>query len=91
MRSFTDAISNVALYTLTIKRGREADQISALETEIKAEMDAQGATEMAVGPFKLSWTPYKSTRLDSKALKSEMPDIWGRYSVTTETRRFAIA
>lgn len=62
-----------------------ADRISDIEDAIKAEMAARETDKLVVGPFKLSWTPYKSTRLDSKALKAEMPDIWGRYSVTTET------
>ena len=68
-----------------------ADQIAALEGEIKNEMTAQGVDRLTVGGYKVSWIKYSSTRIDSKALKSQEPDIWHRYSVTTEARRFSVA
>ena len=68
-----------------------ADEISGLEAEVKAEMTAQEVTKMNVGPFKVFWTPYTSTRLDSKALKNELPDLYARYSVEVNTRRFSIS
>lgn len=68
-----------------------ADQITAIEGVIKDEMTAQGVDKLLIGPFKVSWTKYTSTRLDSKGLKAELPDVWIRYSVTTEARRFSVA
>ena len=68
-----------------------ADQIAAIEGEIKDEMTAQGTDKLLIGVFKVTWTKYTSTRLDSKAIKAELPDIWKRYSVTTEARRFSVA
>ena len=68
-----------------------ADQISAIEGEIKDEMTAQGTDKLLLGAFKVTWTKYTSTRLDSKAIKADLPDIWKRYSVTTEARRFSVA
>ena len=66
------------------------DELSAIEGEIKDEMSAQEADKLFVGPYKVMWTPYTSTRLDSKAIKSELPDLWKRYSVEVSTKRFSI-
>ncbi len=68
-----------------------ADQIAAIEGEIKDEMTAQGTDKLLIGAFKVTWTKYTSKRLDSKAIKAELPDIYERYSVTTEARRFCVA
>ena len=68
-----------------------ADQIAAIEGEIKDEMTAQGTDKLLIGAFKVTWTKYTSKRLDSKAIKAELPDIYDRYSVTTEARRFNVA
>jgi len=64
--------------------------IAEIETLIKAEMVAQDVSEMVVDVFKIRWMPYTSTRIDTTALKAELPDIAARYSKTTETRRLSI-
>lgn len=66
------------------------DQISALEDSVKAEMTAQNLDRFFIGDFKVLWTSYQSKRLDSKALKAELPDIYNRYAVTTTARRFSV-
>ena len=66
------------------------DELTAIEAEVKAEMSAQEADKLLVGPYKLLWTPYTSTRLDSKAIKAELPELWKRYSVEVSTKRFSI-
>ena len=64
--------------------------ITEIEAFIKAEMTAKDVSEMVVDVFKISWTPYTTTRIDTTALKSELPDIAARYTKTTESRRFSI-
>jgi len=68
-----------------------AAEITAIEDVIKAEMRAQDVTEMVVDVFKVRWTPVTSNRLDTTALKKELPDIAARFTKTTESRRFSIA
>ena len=68
-----------------------AAEIIAVENELKAEMTAQGTEEMTVDVYKLRYKTVKSTRLDSKSLKAEMPEIAARYTTTTEYRRFSVA
>ena len=54
-------------------------------------MTAQGVNEMDVDIFKIRWTPITSERLDTTALKNELPDIAARFTKTTQSRRFVIA
>ncbi|MDR1688540.1 MAG: hypothetical protein LBS21_08015 [Clostridiales bacterium] len=66
-------------------------EITAIEDELKAELTSRDTTEIIVDVFKIRWTPVSSTRLDSTAIKKELPDVYARYSKTTESRRFSIA
>ncbi len=47
--------------------------------------------EIRIGDYKVTYRTVKSSRLDGKSLKAELPDIAERYTVPTEYRRFAIA
>lgn len=62
--------------------------IESVTDEVKAFMG--DAESMIVGPYKLTWKTVTSTRLDSKALKKELPEVAERYSVTYETRPFKV-
>lgn len=68
-----------------------AAEISAAEDAIKAEMTARGVDELNVDVFKVKWKAVKSSRIDTKAIKAELPDVASRYTITTETRRFTVA
>lgn len=70
-------------------------QIKALKAEadaIKKEMqDEMGNEEhVQVGGFTVNYTIVISTTLDSTKLKSELPDLWKKYSKEGITRRFSI-
>lgn len=67
-----------------------AQDITALEDAIKAEMTARDAEEMSVGAYKIRWAKITSSRFDTTAFKREMPQLYGRYTKTSETRRFTI-
>lgn len=64
-------------------------EITAIEEEIKAEMGEQ--EQITAGPFKITWKPITSSRLDSVALKKALPDVAARFTKTITTRRFTVA
>ena len=68
-----------------------ADEIATIEDSIKAEMTARGTDEMTVDVYKIKWTTVTSSRFDTTAFKSEMPELYGRFTKTTTARRFTVA
>ena len=68
-----------------------AGEIAATEDELKAYMTANNADELHGPSFKITWREVTSSRLDSKALKAEAPELWQRFTKQTTTRRFIIA
>lgn len=66
-------------------------EITATEDELKAYMTANAAEELMGPTLRITWKPVTSTRIDSKAMKAEMPDLWKRFSKTTTARRFILA
>ena len=60
-----------------------------LKDSIKADMGE--SEELEAGQFKIRYKTIFSSRLDSRALKAELPEIFKQYSRTTMTRRFSIA
>ena len=75
---------------LELKRMREEldTEIQEAEDAIKAIMGDE-ETLMA-GAFKVSWKNFTSSRLDSSALKRELPDVAARFTKQTTTRRFTV-
>ena len=67
------------------------DEADALKAAITAAMDEQGTDTVKTDLFTIRWTAYQSTRVDTTALKNELPEIAARYSKTTTSRRFAVA
>lgn len=66
-------------------------EIAAAQDEIKAEMAATNTYTLTGTDYKVTWNEITSTRLDSKALKAELPEIAARYTKTTTSRRFLVA
>lgn len=73
-----------------LKRMREEldAEIEAAQDAIKAAMGDQEA--ITAGAYKITWKPIESTRIDTKALKSALPDIAARFTVVSFTRRFCV-
>jgi len=61
-----------------------------LETEIKAEMEIRETDELQVTGFIVRWKTILSKRLDSKALKAALPDVYQMYQKETSSRRFTM-
>ena len=75
---------------LELKRMREEldAEITAQEDAIKSIM-GDDATLLA-GAFKVTWTPYTSTRFDSARFKKEHAELAAAYTKTTTVRRFTV-
>lgn len=63
-------------------------EIAQLEEEIKREMGER--EELTAGPWRVTWKWISGSRLDSKALKAQMPEVAQQFTVKTETRRFCV-
>lgn len=66
-------------------------QKAALEDTIKQQMRAAGKTEIYTDLFKVTYKPVTSTRFDSKAFKTECPDLYTTYSKTSTYNRLTVA
>ena len=66
-------------------------QAEAIRAELKADLEEKGVDELKTRNFLIRWKEIISSRLDSKALKAALPDVYGQYSKATTSRRFTIA
>ena len=73
-----------------LKRMREEleGEITALEDAIKANMGQR--EEVVVGPYKVTWKPVTSRRIDTAAMKKALPDVCARFMRETIMRRFCV-
>ena len=66
-----------------------------LEAEIQSAEDAikavMGEEEILLaGAFKVTWTPYTTSRFDSTRFKKDHADLAAAYTKTTTSRRFSV-
>ena len=75
---------------LELKRMKEEleVEITSMEDEIKSVMGEEET--LLAGAFKVTWTPYTSSRFDSTRFKKEHADLAAAYTKTTTTRRFSV-
>lgn len=75
---------------MELKRLREEldNEIQAAEDAIKAVMGDEEL--LTAGAFKVTWTPYTSTRFDSARFKQDHADLAAAYTKTTTIRRFSV-
>lgn len=71
---------------------RMAEEIGAtldsLKDALKKHMEENGLDSIAGSEHKASYKAVTSSRIDTTALKRDLPEIAARYTKTTETRRF---
>lgn len=67
-----------------------SNEIAAIEDSIKQEMTARNAEELRVDVYCVRWKPVTSHRLDTKALRLELPEIAERFTKTTQLKRFTV-
>ena len=66
-------------------------EYKAIQDEIKAELAARSVDTLAGTDWRVTWKNVTSNRLDSTALKKEMPEIAARFMKQTTARRFVLA
>ena len=66
-------------------------EIEAIQDEIKAHMTEADTDTLTAGAFKVTWKAVTSTRIDTAALRKDLPEIWQEYGKTSTTKRFSVA
>lgn len=86
----TPTLENTIHEILELKRMREEldTEITSLEDNIKAVMGDE--EHLTAGAYKVSWKTFTSSRIDTTALKKELPGIATQFTRQTTTRRFTI-
>ena len=67
------------------------EKADAIRAELKADLEEKGVDELQTASFTLRWKEVVSNRLDGKALKAAMPDIYGQFCKASAPRRFTIS
>ena len=71
---------------------RMAEEVAAtldsLKNILKKHMEGNGLDSIAGSEHKASYKAVTSSRIDTTALKRDMPEIAAKYTKTTNTRRF---
>ena len=68
-----------------------AGEIEALQDGIKAHMTEQDTDTLTGTDWKITWKAVTSNRMDTTALKKELPGIAARYTKASVSRRFTLA
>ena len=67
------------------------EQANAIKSELKADLEEKGVDELKTKNFIIRWKEIISSRLDGKALKAALPEIYSQYCRTSASRRFTVA
>ena len=67
------------------------EQADAIKSELKADIEDKGVDELKTKNFIIRWKEIISNRLDGKALKAALPEIYSQYCRTSASRRFTVA
>ena len=65
-------------------------EIRALEDAIKAHMTETGVDVLITTDAKITWRTVTSSRIDTTALKKQLPDVAAVFTKETTTRRFTV-
>ena len=79
------------LRKLKQKQSELQAEIDSLTDGIKAEMTARSVDELAGTDWKVTWKAVTSARLDTTALRRELPELALRFTKTSTYRRFCLA
>lgn len=75
-----------------IRMGEEiAATVDGLKDQLKEIMQAQGVDTLTGTEHKATYKAVTNSRIDTSALKRDMPAVAAQYSRTTETRRFTFS
>lgn len=68
-----------------------AAMVESLKDQLKERMTAAGVESLAGSEHKATYKTVTSSRVDTTALKKDLPEIAARYTKTTTSRRFTFA
>ena len=68
-----------------------AAMVESLKDQLKAQMQAAGVDTLAGDEHKATYKAVTSSRVDTTALKRDLPEIEAQYTKTTTARRFTFA
>lgn len=68
-----------------------AAMVESLKDQLKEHMAAAGVESLAGSEHKATYKAVTSSRVDTTALKKELPEIAARYTKTTTALRFTFA
>ena len=86
MKELDGIFSELAQYTRLQEEA--AATVDSLKDEIKAYMSEHTTDILTGNEHKATYKAVQSSRIDTAALKKDMPDIAAQYTKTTETKRF---
>ena len=66
-------------------------QAEAIKDMVKAKMYDEGTEDLTGNGWHATWHTVTSSRLDSKKLKADHPELYSQYSKTSSTPRFTLA
>lgn len=66
-------------------------QAEIIKSELKADLEDKGVDELKTKNFIIRWKEIISNRLDGKALKAALPEIYSQFCRESASRRFTIA
>lgn len=66
------------------------NEITTAEDEIKKEMTAQGKEEIITDTFIVRYKTVSNNRIDTTAIKKELPEVAEKYTKQTTAKRFTI-
>ena len=67
------------------------EMADALKQQMIKEMDTRQIEELNAGEYTIRWSIYQSSRIDTTALRQEMPEIANHYNKKTTSTRFSVA
>lgn len=84
------------LSALEMQIAQLQEQADAIRGELKKDLEKKdlekkGLDELKTKTFLIRWKEIVSNRLDGKALKAALPEIYAQYTRQSTSRRFTIA
>lgn len=86
MKDINMMFSEVAQYTRIMEEASAT--VEGLKDEIKKYMEEHDTDMLSGNEHKATYKAVISNRIDTVALKKDLPDIAAQYTKTTETKRF---
>lgn len=68
-----------------------AAMVESLKDQLKSQMQAAGVDTLTGNEHKATYKAVTSSRVDTTALKRDLPEIAAQYTKTTTARRFTFA